>query len=159
MLVTWQVTVFLDYLCQMNRKQNPAFIHMCTCLNDEVNPVIMAENDAKHISTICVSQSLASHLPVLLGLLNGKMHIQHTHMQAWTHTHTHTHACMKSHTHTHTHTHTYWNYMASHWNLKSYNSQVIKSNFKVHVHLHVHNLLSSYSYHPIFLLLHGCILL
>ena len=48
----------------MNRKQNPAFIRVCLCLNDDRNPVNMTENHVWNISNMCVSQSLASLISV-----------------------------------------------------------------------------------------------
>ena len=40
--------------------ESSLYPHVCADLNDDVNPVKMAENDARNISTTCVSPSLAS---------------------------------------------------------------------------------------------------
>ena len=44
----------------MDQKQNPAFIRMHVSLNDNVNTLKMADNYARNISIMRVSQSLAN---------------------------------------------------------------------------------------------------
>ena len=46
------------------RKQNLAFICICIFLNDDRNPWKMAEYYVRNISTMCVSQSLASLIAI-----------------------------------------------------------------------------------------------